>query len=242
MAPRLADAFAARPQGDGFTLFGRDHLVALGVTSASLAGLVAAGRRMGPAGRRRTRRAIAAALTGQELGYHAWRVACGTWNVQEMLPLHLCSVLVWGGSTNLLHPTRLGDDIVWYWGIAGVPQALLTPDAGEYGFPHYRFFQFFASHGLILAIPLWQVFVEGRRPTAPGAARALAALVGHAAVVGVINHKLGSNYLFVNRKPDTASVLDKLPPWPGYLPILAGVAAGAFGLAYAPFAARRGVR
>ncbi len=40
----------------------------------------------------------------------------------------------------------------------------------------------------------------------------------------------------------SAATLDKLPPWPGYLPILAGVAAGAFGLAYAPFAARRGVR
>lgn len=235
----LAGAFAVRSEGDGFELFGGQHLAALAVTSASLAALIAGGRRLGPVGRRRARRVLAAALAGQELGYHAWRRAGGTWNVQEMLPLHLCSVLVWGGSANLLRPTGLGDDVTWYWGVAGVPQALLTPDVGEYGFPHYRFFQFFVSHGLVLAVPLWQVFVEGRRPTAAGARRAYAALLGHAAVVGVINHRLGSNYLYVNRKPATASILDRLPAWPGYIPILAGVAAGAFALAYAPFARPR---
>lgn len=235
---KLAAAFAVEPQGDGFKLFGRDHLAALGVTAASLAALVAAGRRMGPVGRRRVRRVLAAALTGQELSYHAWRLACRTWDTDEMLPLHLCGVLVWSGPVNLLRPTQLGDDLVWYWGVAGVPQALLTPDVDGHGFPHYQFVQFFVSHGLLLALPLWQVCVEGRRPTASGAKRAIVALAGQAVLAGVTNRLIGSNYLYVSRKPESASVLDKLPPWPGYLPIIGGLAAGAIGLAYLPFARR----
>ena len=235
---RLADAFAAASPTQPFALFGRRHLAALGVTAASLTGMVALGRRLTPAGRRRARRVLAAALVGQELSFHAWRAAQGTWSVQEMLPLHLCSVLVWGGAANLLRPCRLGDAVTWYWGVAGAPQALLTPDVGEYDFPHYRFVQFFLSHGLVLAVPVWQVAVEGRRPTARGARVAYVTLLGHAAVVGLINARLGSNYLYVSRLPDTASVLDKMPPWPGYIPILLGIAAGAFSLAYAPFARR----
>lgn len=235
---RLADAFAAASPTAPFALFGRTHLAALGVTAASLTGMVAVGRRLTPTGRRRARRVLAAALAGQELSFHAWRAVHGTWRVQEMLPLHLCSVLVWGGAVNLLRPGRLGDAVTWYWGVAGAPQALLTPDVGEYDFPHYRFVQFFVSHSLVLAVPVWQVAVEGRRPTARGARAAYATLLGHAAVVGLINARLGSNYLYVSRKPDTASVLDKMPAWPGYIPILLGIAAGAFGLAYAPFARR----
>lgn len=236
---KLAAAFAVEPQGEGFKLFGRHHLATLGVTATSLAGLVVVGRCMGPVGRARTRRVLAAALTGQEVSYHVWRLACRTWDTDEMLPLHLCGMLVWCGSANLLRPTQLGDDLVWYWGIAGVPHALLTPDVDGHGFPHYQFVQFFVSHGLLLALPLWQVCVEGRRPTAAGAKRAFGALVGHAVIAGVVNRYVGSNYLYVSRKPESASLLDKLPPWPRYLPILGGVAAGAIALAYLPFARRR---
>jgi len=31
-------------------------------------------------------------------------------------------------------------EFVYLLGIAGASQALLTPDAGAYGFPHFRFF------------------------------------------------------------------------------------------------------
>ena len=58
---RFADAFAARPVGPGFALWGRRHLSALAVTSASLTGIVVLGRRLGPRGRRRVRTVLASA-------------------------------------------------------------------------------------------------------------------------------------------------------------------------------------
>lgn len=230
----MRDVFSSRPLGVPFRLFDHTHLGALAVTGAALTALVAAGRRMTPAGRRRTRGVLAAALVGQELSYHAWRARAGTWRVQEMLPLHLCSVLVWAGAAALVKPTRVGDDILWYWGVSGAPQALLTPDIKEWGYPHFRFFQSFVSHGLVLAVPLWTVCVEGRRPGRGAGVRAFGALLAYAAAVFGINRRLGSNYLFINRKPDSASLLDRLPAWPGYLPVLVVLGAAVFAVVWIP--------
>lgn len=91
-------------------------------------------------------------------------------------------------------------------------------------------------------MPLWQVFVEGRRPTAAGGVRAFGMLLAQAALAHAVNRRLGSNYMFVTRKPDTASILDKLPPWPGYIPCLAVMAAAVFAAEYAPFAVADALR
>jgi hypothetical integral membrane protein (TIGR02206 family) len=56
--------------------------------------------------------------------------------------------------------------------------------------------------------------------------------------VGIVNALLGSNYLFIAHKPATASLLDVLPPWPWYLPILEAIALVLIGLLYLPFAIR----
>lgn len=227
--------FSSQPLGGPFRLFSRLHLSALAATAAGVAGTVWAGRRLGPVGRRRLKVGVAAGLMGQELIYHAWRARSGTWTVQEMLPLHLCSVLVWGNSLTFLRPCHLGEEVAWYWGMAGVPQALLTPDIGPYSWPHFRYVQFFTSHGFLLTVPLWHLLVEGKRPTAAGGFRAFGLLLTQAGVAYLVNRRLGSNYMFVNRRLDTPSILDAMPPWPRYLPILVGMAAATFTAAWAPF-------
>jgi uncharacterized membrane protein YwaF len=42
--------------------------------------------------------------------------------------------------------------------------ALLTPDS-TYGFPHYRLFQVFLSHGAIVTASVYMTSVSGHRPT-----------------------------------------------------------------------------
>lgn len=231
--------FSSDPSGEPFTLFGFWHLSSVASTLAGAAASVLLGRRLGPVGRRRMRWGIAGALWAQEVSHHAWKLKAGRWSVQEMLPLHLCSVLVWADGLVLLRPTRLGDTLSWFWGLSGATQALATPDIGEFGFPHYRHWQFFISHGLLLTVPLWQVFVEGRRPTARDGAVALGLVLVQAGLAFLVNRRLGSNYMFISRKPDTASLLDRLPAWPGYVPVLVLLAGGVFAIAYLPLAVLR---
>ena len=127
-------------------------------------------------------------------------------------------------------------ELVYLLGIAGASQALLTPDAGAYGFPHFRFFQTFISHGSIVAAAVYITAVEGCRPTLQSIKRILIRGNIYAVLVGIINALLGSNYLFVAHKPATTSLLDVLPPWPLYLPILEAIALVMIGLLYLPFA------
>jgi len=53
-------------------------------------------------------------------------------------------------------------EFAYFMGIAGTLQALLTPDLGIYGFPHYRFFQTFIwleVIGLLNCLVLYVPFV-----------------------------------------------------------------------------------
>jgi uncharacterized membrane protein YwaF len=52
----------------------------------------------------------------------------------------------------------------------------------------------------------------------------------------VINLGLGSNYLFINHKPPTASLIDLLPAWPYYIPFLELIGLATFTILYLPFA------
>lgn len=188
--------------------------------------------------KRRVRLLLVTALWGQELAYHGWRLATRTWSAREMLPLHLCSVAVWLCGLTLLTRNQRLYEHSYFLALTGAAMGLATPDIGRFGFPHFRFFQFFASHGLILTAPLWMTLAEGRRPGPGALRRAILTTSAHAAGAYLVNRRLGSNYMFVNRKPSTRSALDRLPAWPGYVPIMGAAVAGLFALWYVPFARR----
>lgn len=228
--------FDADWDGPPFELFGRDHLLALTLVVIVQVVLVWRFRRADAATRRSVRWAITAALWAQEVSYHVWRSASGIWTPREMLPFHLCSQAVWlGGAMLLLRSERLYS-YVYYAALAGAVMALVTPDAGRYGWPHYRFVQFFASHGLILLAPVWMTFAEGFRPRPASVVTSFAVTVASGLAVLPLNRRIGANYMFTARKPDSASLLDALPPWPRYLPIVAALALAAYGALYAPWA------
>lgn len=113
---------------------------------------------------------------------------------------------------------------------------MLTPDLGQYAFPHFCYFQVFLSHGLIIISALYLTLVEDFRPTRQSVKRV--AIYGNIYLLFVflLNLIIDSNYLFVAHKPKTASLLDVLPPWPYYILIIELLAAFFVLLFYSPFA------
>ena len=55
-------------------------------------------------------------------------------------------------------------EIVFFTGIIGASQAILTPNV-QYAFPHFRFIEFFIAHILLIWAPLFMTWVEGYSPT-----------------------------------------------------------------------------
>ncbi len=229
------DQFFARDYtGEPFIFLGVAHLCALLVIVLFNLYLLRF-KSSDEARRARVRWSMALILWANEFGWHAWNYAVGQWTLQTMIPLHMCSVLVWLGGYMLVSKNHLLYELAYFLGIGGALQALLTPDLGLYGFPHYRFFQTFISHGLIVTSAIYMTTVEGFRPTWKSILRVAVIANAYMVIVFFINLALGSNYMFINRKPDTASLLDVLPAWPGYIPYLELIGLVTFLLLYLPF-------
>jgi hypothetical integral membrane protein (TIGR02206 family) len=232
----MTEFFTGDYSGAPFQLFGVPHLIALSIVALINVALIALGSRTPERWRRGIRYGLAALLLIDEALWHAWNWSTGQWSLQETLPLHLCSVLVFLSAIMLLIKSTAIYEFAYLLGIAGALQALLTPDAGPYGFPHFRFFQVMISHGSIVTAAVYMTAVEGYRPTLASIKRVVIGTNAYALVVGLVNALIGSNYLFIARKPATASLLDVLPAWPWYLPILELLALLMIGLLYLPFA------
>ncbi|MDE2773950.1 MAG: TIGR02206 family membrane protein [Gemmatimonadota bacterium] len=219
----MFEYFSPYYDGGPFRLFGASHVAAIAVIVTAATALVGSARAGSARRRRRLRFALALVLLLNEVGWHLWNLSSGSWALERMLPLHMCAAMVWITVAALLLEKRALYPMLYFFGIAGAAQALITPDLGAFGFPHYRFFQTMLSHGLLVTGGLWVVTVERWRPTARSLAAVLLGLNAYALVILWVNMRIGSNYLFLARKPGGASLMDFFPEWPWYLLILEGL-------------------
>jgi hypothetical integral membrane protein (TIGR02206 family) len=232
----MENFFAGDYTGPAFQFLGTAHLGALAVLVLLNLYLLRF-KHADEATRARVRWTLALILWGNEIAWHAWNYAVGRWTIQTMLPLHLCSVLVWVGALMLVTRNYRIYEFMYLMGIGGAIQALATPDLGIYGFPHFRFFQTFISHGLIVTSAIYMTVVEGFRPTWGSVWRVALWMNIYVVIVYFINTAIGSNYL-INHKPETPSLLDLLPGWPLYVLYMEVIGLMTVLLLYAPFAVR----
>jgi hypothetical integral membrane protein (TIGR02206 family) len=232
----MNEFFALNWSGMPFELFGSHHLVALGIILVTNVALITWGQHLPERWRPIVRYGLAMLLIVDEIGWHYWNWVTGQWSIQTTLPLHLCSILVFLSAWMLVTKSYGIFEFAYLLGIAGALQALLTPDAGAYGFPHFRFFQVFVSHGSIVTAAVYMAAVEKYRPTPKSIKNVLIGSNLYLIAVGIVNALIGSNYLFIAHKPETASLMDVLPAWPWYIPILQLLGAIMIGLLYLPYA------
>lgn len=183
-----------------------------------------------------TRYTLASLLILQELSLNIWRLANGAWAVATSLPLHLCGVAVILSAVMLVNRNFKLYELNYFWGLGGAVQALLTPDIGIYGFPHFRYFQFFISHGLIIMASLYLTFSAGYRPNHKSIWRVFAITNIYMVFIAGFNWLTDGNYLFICHKPVDGSLIDFMGPWPWYILTLEVVAIVSFYIYYSPFA------
>jgi hypothetical integral membrane protein (TIGR02206 family) len=231
----LAKYFSADYLEGEFELFSTTHIAVLLTLVVLNVLMVLWQRRVQRAAvRRGFRHALAALLIAQEISLNVWRLSIGEWSIGESLPLHLCGVAILLSAVMLVKDSYWIYELTYFWGFGGAVQALLTPDS-TYGFPHYRFFQVFVSHGAIVTASVYMTFVVGYRPRLKSIWKTFLITNAYAVVIGLLNWAVDGNYLFLCRKPDTPSLLDVLGPWPWYILSLQGVGLAFFFLFYAPF-------
>ena len=221
--------------GAPFELFGPAHLAFLTLIVLACVLVSIFCGRFSPRLRTFCRWFLAVGLVANELGFHAWNIYYGLWSVRNHLPLHVCSVMVYASAYMLVARNYTLYEFSYFLGIGAAMQALLTPDAGIYGFPHYRFFQTLIAHGLIVFSAVYMAVVEGFRPYPKSLLRVAVAMNLYMLAVFFINSLLGSNYLYIMHKPETASLMDALGPWPWYILSIEAIGVAICLLLYLPF-------
>ncbi len=218
-------------------MFGTAHLAALGALVV-LNLLLLNFRGSSEETRRKVRWTLAIVLWCTEASWNLWVYLTGQWSVTWMLPLNLCTVLIWLTGFMLIFRNQIIYEFCYFLGIGAGVQYLMTPDLGFYGFGSYRFLETFISHGLLVTSAIYMTAVEGFRPTWKSMGRVFVVGNLYLGLMYLLNLQLHSNYLDVNGKPATASIFDLLPPWPYYILYVELIAVVTFLLLYLPFAIR----
>lgn len=235
-----SDLFGLSYGGPPFTLFSPQHLLGLALVVVGCLLVAFLVPRLAPRAQTAVGWGLAAFCLANWLAWDAWQLANGLWSPRYSLPLHLCTLSVPLAALMLATRNRILFQLLYFWGFAGATQALLTPDLQASGFnaPHFVYWIFWTSHGTILWAVLFAMAAWGYRPTWRSIGVAFVATNLVLIPVGLVNWLTGGNYMFIARKPDYATLLDLLGPWPWYIIPLQLIALAAFVLVYLPLALR----
>ena len=162
----------------------------------------------------------------------------GSLSVLTALPLQYCDIATLAGGIALWTRRPFFSEVVYFFGIAGTLQGLLTP-ALVYEFPDPRFILFFIMHGGVPITAIYVVTAMKVRPRPGAVLRIMTFSVAWYSVIAVVNYALGANYAFQCTKPVQASLFDQLGPWPWYNLSTIGLGLVFYSLLYLPFAFRR---
>ena len=168
---------------------------------------------------------VAISLIIMELTYHFWMIVNGSWNVSHAIPLELCSLSLILTVILLLTKKKIIYEILLFTALLGATQALITPSL-NYDFPHFRFFHFFYTHLMEIWVPLYFTWTKGYRPTIWSVLKLCIFLNVLMPIIMLINKLVDGNYMFLSHKPDSASLLDVLGPYPWYILSLEGLLIG----------------
>src|SRR5699024_2244765 len=143
------------------------------------------------------------------LSLDIWYISTDQWSVKSSLPLELCSIASIMCAIMLLTKNKSLFEVFYFIALAGAIQAIVTPDL-NFGFPQFRYIQFFLDHFLLIAAPLIMISLYNFKITHQSLIKSFMTLNGIAAIVFSINIIFSSNYMFLSHKPNSASLLDFL--------------------------------
>lgn len=229
------------PDSSTMEMFSAPHLISLTILVFLCAILLLCRGRFETEKAKKTFRYVFAVFISlQQASIYIWYTLSKQWSLEITLPLQLCDLSLFLSVAVLITRRQLLTELLYYWGIGGATQALLTPDIGPYTFPHFVFYQYFISHYVILLTCIYMIAVEKFRPSTKSVLRTFAITNIYALLIFPVNRVTGGNYLFLSWKPAGGSILDLLGPWPWYILSLEAVALFLFTLLYLPFAFKGG--
>ena len=151
---------------------------------------------------------------------HTRNIINGYWNPVDNIPLHLCSISNFIACFILFVPKISKEskffEFLYYAGIIGAFQAFFTPQINNFDGSNYEYIEWYLSHIGIMLLPIYMLKNLGFRLTKFSWLRVVAYLNILLIIVMPINYFIGSNYMYVNGRPEVNNPLI-IGEWPIYI-------------------------
>ena len=141
----------------------------------------------------------------------------GNWEIQEDLPLHLCSV------SNLIvcfiffiPKNQKLFEFLFYCGFWGGLMAILTAQINDYDGSYFKYIQYYQSHGTIIMIPLFMLLHLDYKLSKFSWLKVLITLNIIMLIIMPLNFIIESNYMYLSEAPNIKNPL-VFGEWPFYI-------------------------
>ena len=220
-----------------FHAYGTSHLVVLAILLLGSVLLVRFARsHPGKHGADRLGKALSLAILAFMVPPQVLYLTPAYWSLPRTLPLTLCDLAWMVSAYALWTHRRWAVALTYYWGLTLSTQAVITPDLAK-DFPDPAFLVFWAMHLLIVWAAVYVTWGLRVTPDWRSYRTAIVLTSAWAVTAFAFNEVAGTNYGFLNAKPPTASILDLLGPWPGYIQVAAVIAVTVWALVTWPWVA-----
>ena len=143
------------------------------------------------------------------------RYTTGYYSIEKDLPLQLCTIGIYVAVVALLKKNQIAFELIFYWGLVGASQAILTPDSDLFELKIF-FIYSQAYHSALIFAVLWLVIKCNMRMQIEYIPRVVLITNLVVVVISVINYLLDSNYMFLRVKPNSVSPF-LIGDWPVYI-------------------------
>ncbi len=139
------------------------------------------------------------------------------WIIQEHLLLHLCAISQLIASLIFILPKRnFFFEFLFYCGILGGLQAILTPQLNYYDGSLFEYIEYYVTHTIIILLPLFLYFNLNMKLSKYSWFRIFISLNVLMIIIMPLNFILESNYMYLNSPPEVDNPL-VIGEWPIYL-------------------------
>lgn len=205
------------------------HFTAAGVSVIAILGAIGLGLRWRNAAPEREywlRVAWVLTLVPFQVFSQAWDLRPEMFQVRGSMPLHICDFVVWTIPFALIARHRWAQTMLFFWGIALSPWAMIVPNM-THGPATLKFYLFFTGHVQILGSALYVLIVMGYVPRRRDLGFALVVNTIYAIVITPVNILLHTDYGSIGPDPSATGIVG---PWPLRILLLWIIAAVAFAM------------
>lgn len=150
------------------------------------------------------------------IGRMSYLFSQGLMDPKEDLPFYLCRFMALILPFVFYTRNRLLLGIMYFWILAGTINAVITPDLKQ-GPGHWEYNLYWIYHLMLIVTIIYGVFVYRFKITWKDYRNAVFATILFTIFSGLVNYLLKANYNYLSAKPEVASILDHMGPWPWYI-------------------------